>query len=430
MRLRKILPVALAFALAAPFSSLTAAAPTEIDLSHQLDEERAERLEKLVERFNSRQKDYQVKVVRRVQGDAPKDLNLVTREEQAAFVAAKAAFKPLSQVMKEANVPFDGGKLAPELRVGLSDARGDLVALPIGLSTPVLFINKAAFRKAGLDPEKPPKTWAEVLKAADKLFDAGSTCPYTTSWPSWVHIDNLSSWNGAEVADAKGRLNFNGLVQVKHTAMLTSWAKARFFIYFGRRDEADNRFAAGECGMLTSSSSLYGALHENRKIEAGVSSLPYHDDVPGAPQQTMAGGYSLWVGGGQKPAEYKGVAQFVSFLMEPDLQVEFSAAGGFLPMTAAARAAADSKLLKADAAGLKVAYAQLQGPGALRSLRVAEIEKVRLITDEELEAAWAGRTPAKQALDNAVQRGNLILSAKPEAQAKAAPRSKAAAPKK
>jgi sn-glycerol 3-phosphate transport system substrate-binding protein len=92
--------------------------------------------------------------------------------------------------------------------------------------------------------------------AADKLFDAGSTCPYTTSWPAWVHIDNLSSWHGVEVADAKGKLNFNGLVQVKHTAMLTTWAKARFFVSFGRRDEADNRFAAGECGMLTSSSSL------------------------------------------------------------------------------------------------------------------------------------------------------------------------------
>jgi sn-glycerol 3-phosphate transport system substrate-binding protein len=272
--------------------------------------------------------------VRRVQGDAPKDLNLVTREEQARFVAAKANFKPLHQVMKEANVPFDGGKLRTELRVGLGDAKGNLFALADRLSTPVLFINKAAFRKAGLDPDKPPKTWAETQKAADKLFDAGSTCPYTTSWPAWVHIDNLSSWNGVEVADAKGRLNFNGLVQVKHTAMLTTWAKARFFIYFGRRDEADNRFAAGECGMLTSSSSFYGALHEKAaRSRSGVSSLPYHDDVPGRRSRRLAGGYSLWVGAGQKPAEYKGVAQFVSFLMEPDLQVEFSAVAGFLPMT-------------------------------------------------------------------------------------------------
>jgi len=419
MHLRKILPAALTFTLAVPFSSLTLAAPMEIEMSHQLDEERAERVEKVLERFNSRQKDYQIRLVRRVQGEPAKDINLVTREEQAQFVAAKAGFKPLHQVMKEASVPFDGSKLAPELRVGLGDAQGNLVALPIGMATPVLFINKAAFRKAGLDPEKPPKTWAETQQAADKLFDAGSKCPYTTSWPAWVHIDNLSAWNGVEVADAKGKLMFNGLPQVKHTALLTTWAKARFFIYFGRRDEADKRFEAGECGMLTSSSSLIGALHESRQVEAGVSALPYHDDLAGGPQQTLAGGYSLWVAAGRKPAEYKGVAQFVGFLMEPDLQVELTAASGYLPMTAAARAAAGSKLLKTDVAGLNVAYRQLQGPAALRTLRVSEIEKVRIIVEEELEAAWSGKTPAKEALDVAVQRGNLILQAAPAAKAPA-----------
>ena len=411
MRLRSTLPAALALALAGPASFTALAAPTDIELSHQLDEERAERLEKLIERFNTGQKDYQVKLVRRVQGDAPKDLNLVTREEQAKFVAGRARFVPLHQVMKDAKEPFDGSKLAPELRVGLGDAKGNLFALPIALSTPVLYINKEAFRKAGLDPEKPPKTWAEAQKAADKLFDSGSTCPYTTTWPAWVHIDNLSAWNGVEVADSKGKLNFNGLVQVKHTAMMTTWAKAKFFAYFGRRDEADRRFAAGDCGMLTSGSSLFAALPESRKAQTGVSSLPYHDDVSGTPQQALAAGASLWVGAGQKPAEYKGVANFVSFLLQPDVQVELTAAEGFLPMTPAARAAAGSKLLKADVSGLNVAYAQLQGKGALRSVRVSEIEPVRIIVEEELEDAWSGKTPAKQALDNAVQRGNAVMPA-------------------
>ncbi|HRD87544.1 MAG TPA: extracellular solute-binding protein [Accumulibacter sp.] len=415
---RKFLPTTLALALAVSMSSL-AAAPAEILLSHQLDEERAERVEKVVERFNGSQKEYEVKLVRRVQGEPAKDLNLVTREEQGHFVAAKATFKPIQQIMTEAGVPFDGSKIAPELRVGLADAKGNLVALPIGLSTPILFINKSAFRKAGLDPEKPPRTWAETQQAADKLFDSGSKCPYTTSWPAWVHIDNLSAWNGVEVADAKGRLVFNGLPQVKHTALLTTWAKARFFIYFGRRDEADKRFEAGECGMLTSSSALFGALHESRRVDTGVSPLPYHDDVQGAPQQTLAGGASLWAAAGRKPAEYKGIAQFVRFLMEPDLQVQLTAASGFLPMTAAARAAAGSKLLQADVAGLNIAYRQLQGPAALRTIRVSEIEKVRLIVEEELEAAWSGKTPAKEALDIAVQRGNLVMQAAPAAAAKA-----------
>lgn len=385
-------------------------ARTEIEFSHQLDEERAERVEKLIERFNGQQKDVQIKLVRRVEGEPPKALNLVVNEDLARFTANRAKFKPLHELMREAKEPLDGGKLSPELRVGISDAKGRLIALPVALSTPVLYINKSEFRKAGLDPEKPPRTWWETQQAADKLFDAGSPCPYTTSWPAWVHIDNMSAWNGAEVADPKGRLNFNGMVQVKHLAMLSSWYKSRFFSYFGRRDEADRRFAAGDCGMLTSSSSLYATLNEIKAFETGVSPLPYHDDVRGAPGHTLADGASLWIGAGRKPAEYKGIARFVSFLLGPETQVELTVAGGFLPMTPVARAVGRSRLLKAHLAGLDIAYGQLQGKGSLRALRVSQIEPVRIIVEEELEAVWANKKPAKEALDTAVVRGNAVLS--------------------
>lgn len=401
-----MLPVCATPALAA---ARVPAARLPIDFSHQLDEVRAERLEQIVERFNSQQKDYELRLVRRLEGDPPALVNLVTREEQARFVANRVRFRPLHEVMREAKLPLDGGKLAPELRVGISDTRGRLFALPLALSTPVLYYNKAAFQQAGLDPETPPKTWWEVQQAADKLFDAGSRCPYTTSWPAWVHIDNVSAWNGAEVSDTKGRLAFNGLVQVKHIALLSSWYKSKFFAYYGRRDEADHRFAAGECGMLTSSSSLYATLRGNSTVEVGIAPLPYHDDVRGAPQQTLADGASLWIGGGYKAGEYKGAARFVSFLLGAEPQVELTRAGGFLPMTPIARAAARSRLLKIDTAGLDIAYQQLQGKGTLRALRVSQIEPVRIIVEEELEAVWADRKPAKEALDTAVARGNAVL---------------------
>ncbi len=411
MRLLKIVPAIFSLAFAVPVLAAPIHTRTEIEFSHQLDEERAERLEKLVDRFNTQQKDYQLKLVRRVEGDAPKDINLATRDEVAHFVANRAKFKPLYDVMREAKEPLDGAKLSPELRIGVSDAKGRLFALPVALSTPVLYINKASFRKAGLDPESPPKTWWEVQQAADKLFDAGSRCPFTTSWPTWIHIDNVSAWNGADVTDAKGNLAFNGLVQIKHVAMLATWYKSKFFSYFGRRDEADRRFAAGDCGMLTSSSALYGTLHEDSRIEVGVAPLPYHDDVREAPQHTLADGASLWIGGGKKAAEYKGIARFVSFLLGPETQVELTAAGGFLPMTPVARATAGSKLLRADMAGLQVAYRQLQGKGTMRALHVSQIEPVRQIIDEELETVWANKKPAKEALDTAVLRGNAVLPA-------------------
>lgn len=415
------------FILAAPVAvfAVPAATPVQIELSHRLDEVRAERLLPLIDSFNKQNKDVQVTLVRRGESDAPKQLNLVTREEYSRFVANKAQFKPLHVVMREAKEKFDAGKLSPELRDGLSDSKGQLFALPVAFSTPVLYINKALFRKAGLDPENPPKTWAQAQDAAGKLADAGIRCPFTTSWPVQVFIDNVSAWNGAEVNDAKGKLAFNGLAQVKHIAMMATWYKSKYFSYFGPRDEADNRFANGECGMLTSSSSLFTSLNENKSLEVGVSPLPYHDDVYGAPKNTLADGSSLWVANGMKPAETKGVAKFVNYVLGPEVQINLTLAGGYLPMTPVARAAASTKLLGADLGGLKIAYDQLQGKGAAPKVRVAQIEQVRKIVEEELETVWADKKPAKEALDSAVARGNAeMLKVAALDQAAAAPRAK------
>lgn len=393
----------------APVSTVSPGTPVQIELSHQLDEERAERIEPLIDRFNSQNKDVQIKLVRRVEGDDPKQINLVTSEEYEHFVTRKAKFKPLDEVMREGKQAFDASKLSPEMRGRLNENKGKLISLPVAFSTPVLYINKAAFRKAGLNPDQPPKTWAEAQETAGKLVDAGNRCAFTTSWPAWVHIDNLSAWNGAEVSDAKGKLDFNGLVQIKHLAMLTTWYKAKYFTYFGRRDEADRRFANGECAMLTSSSSLFADLATKKDLEVGVSPLPYHDDVRGAPQNTLADGASLWIASGLKPAETKGVAKFISYVLSPEVQIDLTVSGGFLPMTPVARAAASSKLLKENLAGLNVAYAELQGRTSVPVVRVSQVSAVRNIIDEEMEAVWANKIPPKQGLDNAVQRGNALL---------------------
>ncbi len=422
MHFSRILMTTWALLCAAPLIAAPApapvAGPVRIELSHRLDEDRTERLEPLIEHFNSQQKDVHVSLVRRVEGSAPKQLNLVTREEYARFAANKTKFMPLHEAMHKARVPLEASRFSPELISDLTDAKGRLFALPVAFSTPVLYINKAAFRNAGLNPETPPRTWLEIQEVSGKLYESGSRCPFTTSWPAWVHIDNLSAWNGADVNDAKGRLAFNGLVQVKHVAMMASWHKARYFHSFGRRDEADRRFVNGECAMLTSSSSLFASLAESKTLEAGVSTLPYHDDVYGSPKNTLADGASLWIAHGLKAAEIKGVAKFVSYVLGPEVQINLTLAGGFLPMTPVARAAASSKLLKADLAGLLVAYAQLQGRTSSPAVRVSQLEAVRNIVEDELETVWANKEPAKQALDNAVQRGNAVMQPVPLARVK------------
>ena len=400
-------------AKAAPKPSAAPALPAQLILGHQLNEESTERLEPLVEQFNNQNKAVKITLARQVTGEAPKHINLVTTEEQVRFTENKAKFRPLHELMRAAREPFDASKLSPELRESLTDSRGRLMALPLAFSTPVLYINKEAFRKARLDPEKPPKTWLEMQEVAGQLFEAGESCPFTTSWPTWTFIDNISTWSGVDVSDNRGKLTFNGLVQVKHLAMMASWHKAKYLHLFGHRDEADRRFANGECAMLTSNSSLFAQLNASKQIEAGASSFPYHDDVYGAPKNTLADGAALWFAADLKPAEVKGAAKFVNYVLGPEVQIRLTLAGGFLPITPVARAAASSKLLQSDLYALQAAYSQLQGKTITPKVRPSQIAAVRTILDEELDAVWANRKPAKEALDAAAQRANAALSRAP-----------------
>lgn len=420
-------PISLAIALALSFSVQAAkpaksssvkpepavVAKAEVELAHNFGAIGEERLQEVVDRFNKESKGGLIKLVRLERGEKPAPLNLVRRYDMDEVLGQPSKYMPLYQMMATAKESLNLKDLSADLRAGVVDEKGRFVALPVAYSTPVLFYNKNAMRKAKLDPEQPPKTWFEMQGVLDKLQDAGYDCPYTTSWPTWVHIDNVSALSSVPAVSDKGGLSFNGLPQVKHIAMMATWHKAGYFHTFGRRAEANKKFRDGECAMITTDSWEHTEFREAKGVELGVAPLPHHDDVYGGRQHTLADGASLWIGAGHSAVNYKTAAKFVQFLLMPETQVQMVRVYGQLPMTAAARTAVSSKVLRDRDESLKVAYASLKGNGAKPALRVANMDSVRIIIDEELEAVWADKKPAKAALDTAVSRGNAILAAKP-----------------
>lgn len=375
-----------------------ALAATSLELAHHLPAAERGWLERLVERFNAGQKDVEVRLVEA--GSGVHDLSLLDPATAAALGGEKV-FRPLPSVMSGGGQKFDAKAIAPELASLVSDSRGRLQALPLAQSTPVLMFNKKSFLAVGLDPEQPPRTWFEVQQAADKLFDAGSKCPFTSSRPSEMLIEQTSLWHGEPIFGKARQPVFNGMLQVKHIAMMSSWVKARFFIIHGREDEADAHFASGECGMITSGSNRFAAF-KAAGVDVGVARLPIHEGYFGAPKNTVADGLALWVAQRLGKAETRGAARFVAFLMTPESQTELARAGGFLPFAAAGRAALEGLLLAADAPQQRIALAQIKGSRA--GTLLSRLPRARRVIDEELEAVWADRKPAKAALDSAVAR--------------------------
>jgi sn-glycerol 3-phosphate transport system substrate-binding protein len=419
--------------LALFFTTAAQAAPTEIQFWHAMGGPLGDQVEAIAKRFNAAQKDYVVATTYKGSYDETLAAAMAAQKAGTAphvvqvfdlgtqnMMMSHGAVRPVWQVMAEAGERLDSKAFVAPVASYFSDTQGRLEALPFNTSTPVLFYNKDAFRAAKLDPDKPPKTWYEMVPTIAALKESGGLpCGYVTSWQSWIHLENGSVWNNQEFA-TKGngmsgldaRLVFNTHLMMRHIATLASWVKAEYFTYTGRRDEAEIRFTRGACGLLTASSSTYAQLREAAKFDFGVAPLPYYDDVGGAPQNTLIGGGGLWVMAGHKKPEYQGVAKFLAYLSKPDVQAEWHQKTGYVPTTIAAYELTKKEGFYAKNPGHEIAIRQLmqKNPtGDSKGIRLGNFVEIRSIIDEELEAAWALTKTPKQALDAAVERGNAVL---------------------
>jgi sn-glycerol 3-phosphate transport system substrate-binding protein len=220
-----------------------------------------------------------------------------------------------------------------EFRVRLEPLGGavttHLVRLPLPLNTarPVLYYNEDAFRRAHLSP---PKTWYEMAPVLGALADAGFACPYTTAWPAWVMLDNSGGTLSREV-------------MVRWSSLLASWEKAGLFSYAGRANEAEARFTAGECAVITSSSNSARDLAKRAQFQLGVAPLPDYDEANAAARPLPAPAPVVWV-----ERQSVGVTNFLAFL----------------------------------------------------AARAAEARRERELLETELEAVWRGEKTAPQALES------------------------------
>lgn len=395
----------------APGSVAQASAQQQVQLFHRLPDAKAAALKDLVARFNAQSKDVQVVLSAADWRSGAPHLMILEGDDEEEFVAGKPRFKPLHQLMKESGVPLKTLRPPAMMTRTPVDAKGQLLALPVGLSTPVLFLNRDALRQAGLNPDTTRiNTWFELQETLGRLADTGHTCPYTVAEPGRVMVENLSAWHNEPVATQSGKTtvpSFNGMFQVKHVAMMASWTRARYLHVFNQQSEAEQRFASGECAVIAAPSASWTDYRRAGKVDVAVSKLPYYDDFPGAPQNTIADGPALWASAGKKPAEYKAVARFVSFWLQPDNQVAWQRETGYLPLNRAGLLASRSELLGHDLENVQVAVDQLASKPATpqsSAQPVVDREKVRRILDEELAGVWADQKAAKEALDNAVMR--------------------------
>jgi sn-glycerol 3-phosphate transport system substrate-binding protein len=337
----------------------------------------------------------------------------------ATMMAAKGAIKPVYEVMAESGLPFDPNAYLPTVTSYYTTTDGKMLSMPFNSSTPILWYNVDAFKKAGLDPDKPPATWPEVGEYCKKLVAAGYGGGFSTAWISWIQIENFSAWHNIPMGTEEngfGGLDtefvYNSPLHVRHIKQLADWQKDKIFVYGGRTNLGDPKFETGEVAMITESSAGYARFKANCKFEFHTGMLPYWPDVPGAPQNTIIGGASLWVLQGHPAEEYKGVAAFFNYLSSPEVQSEWHKATGYLPITIAAYELTKKEGFYEKNPDMETALKQMTlhkpTPNS-KGLRFGNFLQVRDINYNELEAIFAGKKTAQQGLNDAVAAGNKLL---------------------
>ena len=229
------------------------------------------------------------------------------------------------------------------------------------------------------------------------------------SFSTWHNTELATKGNGLGGMDA--RLKVNSPLHVRHIENLSNMAKQGLFVYKGRANAPEASFISGDCAMVTTSTGFYGNVAKNAKFAYGIATLPYYPDVPGAPQNTVIGGASLWVMSGKKPAEYKGIAAFFNHLSDTDVQAASHQRTGYLPITIAAFKKTEESGFYKKFPGTDVGVNQMirKTTDKSRGIRLGNYVQIRTIEDEELENVWAGKKSPKEALDAIVKRGDELL---------------------
>ena len=413
-------------------SASPARAVTDIMWWHAMSGELGRQLEKLAADFNASQSEY--RIVPSYKGNYSETVMAaifafrsrgqpaivqVNEIATATMMAAKGAIYPVFELMRDEAEPFAPAAYLPAVTGYYADVAGNMLSFPFNASTPILYYNKKLFRSAGLDPAVAPKTWPEVGAAAQRLRASGAVCGFTTSWPSWINVENFSAFHNLPIStEANGFgglgavLTFNNPVLVRHIAQLAEWQITKVFDYGGRATTAEPRFQNGECGIFIGSSATRADIEANSRFEVGYGMLPYWPDVAGAPQNTIIGGATLWVLRNRPREEYKGVAKFFGFLSKPEIQAAWHQNTGYLPVTRAAfdLTRAQGFYDRNPGAAISIEQITLKPPTEnSRGVRLGSFVLIRDVIDDELERAFSGRKSAQGAMDSAVERGNRLL---------------------
>ncbi|WP_417811337.1 extracellular solute-binding protein [Thalassospira alkalitolerans] len=406
----------------------TANAATEITWWHAMDGRLGEVVDQITADFNASQDEYHLVAVNKGGYEdtmtagiaafrAKNQPNIIQIFDAGAatIINAKGAVKPVQDIMEADGGSFDINDYIPGVRYFYADSEGKMIGLPFNSSTPLLYFNKDALAKAGVEA---PKTWQDFEEIAPKLKDAGYE-GLAQSHSPWIFFENFMSRHNLQMATANNgydstdvKILYNNDALKDHWKHVKAWKDAGYYGYYGRAWGANqDAFLQQKSAMWIGSSGSFGGLKKSAQFEFGTSTLPYWKGVGDAPKSTFIGGAALFAFSGHSAEQDAGVAEFFQFLTKPETQYYWHKETGYVPITNAAYELAKKDGYYKESPDAEVGIQQLSEEGGewTKGYRLGFYVQIREVIYREVDKMMNGEATIDEAFATIEEEGNGLL---------------------
>ena len=407
--------------------SLSLMAKTKITWWHAMGGKRSQTIRELASKFNSFQNDYELEVIYR--GNYTETLNasiaayrgkkqphIVQVFEVGTMTMMKSgAIYPIYKLFSDNNISVNLDDYLKPVLSYYEDNQGRLFSMPFNSSTPIMYANLDILKTANI--VNPAQTWEELYVHMDKIAKTGK-CGLTVGWQSWVLLENFSAIHKIPFAD-KGNgfsgfastLKINNELVASNIQQLKNKMSSGGFSYEGRRSDASrNAFIGKKCAYYMDSSSNLASIKKLAQFSWNANPMPYLKSFK--PQNSIIGGATLWVYKGHSAKEYQGVAKFMKFLGQADIQAWWHKETGYLPISLGAYKGLKKNGYYIKEKNQEIAIKQLTRANPTeysRGLRLGSFTQIRDVLNEQFEKIWAGTVTVSEGLEFAEKRSNALL---------------------
>lgn len=386
--------------------------PVEIEFWNILG---GELIDSLVKEYNSSQSKVQVNAVfvqngyegivekLQVQAAAKKLPDVVTNGLlYTRFANDVMHAVPLDPLIQQDG--FDTSDFFPSMLDLGKNEQGQLIGLPFGISTPILYYNADQFKAAGLDPDKPPQTWEEFPQFAKSLTRDGHHGASVPVDFGWLYQALMQTYGGSMMSVDGKTVGLDSEASVNAVRTIVDMVNKDKSMPLLQLQQTFEAMAKGDVSMLVNTTAGLGMIRPTAKFDLRTAAFPTY----GGKRIVPAGGANLMIFSTDKEKQ-EAAWDFIKFLTNPKQSVHISTSTGYMVSQQKALDDPDMQKFLTDNPVYKATYEQVDVMVPWFNFPGTGGTRVQKIISDQIQAALQGQKTPEEAMKEAAKQANALI---------------------